>query len=153
MSVRFQRRRALVGLSWLAIVAACGGVDRGRGDTARSTPRAPVSSEVQPSPGRRVITVELLTDLAGKNVFRPHEIAARPGDVLRFTLVSGAHNVNFLADSNTTASTLPEASDRLRAEGQTYDVLLSMGDGRYYFHCDFHASLGMIGHVTVEDGA
>jgi plastocyanin len=99
-----------------------------------------------------VITVEMLTDDQGNNIFRPSDIVAREGDVLRFTLVTGVHNVNFLADSNSAVSGLPKASDMLQAPGQTFDVLLSWQEGRYYFQCDPHALLGMVGHVTIKEG-
>jgi plastocyanin len=153
MSARSRLPRSFVILSTvaLAVVAACsGGGEQAGSDTPSTTP-APVTGAVQPGPGGTVITVEMLTDDAGNNVFRPHEIAAKEGDVLRFTLVSGVHNVNFLADSNKAEHGLPKASDLLQAPGQTYDVLLSWEEGRYYFQCDPHALLGMVGHVTIKD--
>lgn len=45
---------------------------------------------------RRVIEVRMVTDEKG-NYFDPAEITARPGDVLRFRLVTGVHNVSFSA--------------------------------------------------------
>jgi plastocyanin len=70
--------------------------------------------------------------------------------VIRFTLKSGVHNVNFLADSNPGAKGLPGPSDMLQLPGQTYDVKVSFAPGRYYFQCDPHVALGMKGRVRVE---
>jgi plastocyanin len=93
--------------------------------------------------------VEANTDEKGANKFTPSEIEAKTGDVLRFTLVSGVHNVNFLADSNRSA-TMPPPSAMLQAPGQTHDVKVTWAAGRYYFQCDPHALLGMTGHLTVK---
>jgi plastocyanin len=71
--------------------------------------------------------------------------------VLRFTLQVGVHNVNFLPDSNPGRQNLPKVSDMLQLPGQTHDIKLDFGTGRFYFQCDPHALLGMIGHVKVEE--
>jgi plastocyanin len=40
----------------------------------------------------------------------------------------------------------------LQLPGQTHDVLVDLPAGKsYYFHCDPHALLGMIGQLTVKD--
>ena len=140
-------------LPTVALLVACGG-EAPRTETpspppaagaAAATPGAPL----QPAAGRKVITVELMTDDQGNNRFNPAEFGAHQGDVLRFTLVTGVHNVHFVADSNR-AATMPEASPLLQAPGQTFDIAVSWAPGRYYFQCDPHALLGMIGHVKVE---
>jgi plastocyanin len=38
----------------------------------------------------------------------------------------------------------------LQLPGQTYDVLVRMPAGSYYFQCDPHAALGMRGHLIVK---
>jgi len=73
------------------------------------------------------------------------------GDVVRFTLKSGVHNVHFLPDSNAGKSNLPSASDMLQLPDQTFDVPVNFAEGTYYFQCDPHAALGMMGHMKVED--
>ena len=98
----------------------------------------------------KVITVAATTDEKG-SYFSPSEIAAKQGDILRFTLTTGVHNVHFLPDSNPGRSNLPPATDMLQVPGQTYDVPLTFGDGTFYFQCDPHVALGMKGHVKVED--
>lgn len=101
----------------------------------------------------KIIEVKMVTDDKG-NYFEPAAIHAEAGDVLRFTLVSGVHNVNFLPDSNAAKQGLPAPSDLLQLPGQTLDVPVTFAEGSYYFQCDPHAVLGMMGrlHVGDDDG-
>jgi plastocyanin len=92
----------------------------------------------------------MVSDAKG-NYFSPNEVEAHQGDVLRFTVKIGVHNVHFLPDSNTVKTGLPPMSDMLQLPGQTYDVPVSFAEGKYYFQCDPHAALGMKGHLKVED--
>ena len=114
---------------------------------ATTTPGAALT----PAPGGKVIVIEMTTDAQGNNKFSPNNFEAHQGDVLRFTLGSGVHNVNFLADSNRTLTNAPPASPLLQLPGQTYDIAVDFPEGRYFFQCDPHALLGMVGHVKVED--
>ena len=97
-----------------------------------------------------MITVQLIADDKGSR-FEPNEIEAHRGDVIRFTLSLGVHNVDFLPDSNPGAQGLPAPSDMLQLAGQTFDVKVTFPKGHYYFQCDPHAALGMRGHLEVED--
>lgn len=144
-----------VSLAAAAVVAltACGG-----GGEAAKAPEAPAAaapsaapgSPLTPAAGGKVITIEMSTDEKGNNKFSPNEFEAHVGDVMRFTLVAGVHNVHFVADSNKALSSPPAASPLLQLPGQTYDIAVDFPEGRYYFQCDPHALLGMIGHVKVE---
>ncbi|HZK78057.1 MAG TPA: plastocyanin/azurin family copper-binding protein [Gemmatimonadaceae bacterium] len=96
------------------------------------------------------VNVELYSDASG-NYFKPNELEAKRGDVVRFTMKVGVHNVHFLPDSNTIKTGLPPASDLLQLPDQTYDLLVTLQEGKYYFQCDPHAALGMKGHLKVED--
>jgi plastocyanin len=108
------------------------------------------ASPLTPDPGGKVVTVELYSDAVG-NYFKPAEVHAKPGDVIRYTLKVGVHNVHFLADSNAgRASFPPSPSDMLQLPGQTLDLAVKMPAGSYYFQCDPHAALGMKGHLVVE---
>lgn len=98
----------------------------------------------------RTIVVEAYSDANG-NYYKPSEIEAHRGDVIRFTLKSGVHNIHFLADSNPGKTGLPPASDMLQLPDQTYDLKVTFAEGRYYFQCDPHVALGMKGHLKVED--
>ena len=111
-------------------------------------PAAPAASAA-PAGAGKVIVVEAYSDAQG-NYFKPAEITAKSGDILRFTLKAGVHNVNFLADSNPGKAGLPKASDMLQLPDQTYDVVVTFAKGKYYFQCDPHAALGMKGHLQVE---
>jgi plastocyanin len=96
------------------------------------------------------VRVELYSDATG-NYFKPNEIEAKQGDVVRFTMKVGVHNVHFLPDSNTIKTGLPPASELLQLPGQTYDLPVNLAEGKYYFQCDPHAALGMKGHLKVDE--
>lgn len=123
------------------------------GDKATPVPpaggEAPATAPAVAATGN-VIEIKVITDDAG-NRFEPNEIEAKRGDVLRVVLVSGVHNINFLADSNPGVPGLPGPSDMLQLPGQTHDVPITFGPGEYYFQCDPHAALGMVGKLEVED--
>ena len=135
-----------------SLVACSKGEKGGAPDTsvAAATTTAAAGGEVKPGPGGKVIVVEATTDEKG-NYFTPNEIEAHKGDVLRFTLKVGVHNVHFLPDSNPGKTGLPPATEMLQLPGQTVDIAVNFASGRYYFQCDPHALLGMKGHVKVED--
>ena len=143
---------SVVAVSLLAI--ACGG--KGEPATAADT-ASPAASAAGPTSGGapaatptgKVIVVELNSDAVG-NYFKPAEIEAHRGDVIRYTLKSGVHNVHFLPDSNPGKTGLPPASDMLQLPNQTLDIPVNFAPGKYYFQCDPHAALGMKGHVEVE---
>ncbi len=137
-----------------AFAAACGGEKKNPGDTQAAAPPAatptPSGGPYTPDPGGKVIPVELISDAVG-NYFKPAQITAKRGDVVRYTLKVGVHNVHFLPDSNSGKSGYPQGpSDMLQLPGQTYDVKVSFDPGTYYFQCDPHAALGMKGHLVVQ---
>lgn len=146
----------LIALTALIALGACTGggsnaaADSTKSAAAPSTAATTSAGPQTPDPGHQVIVVEALTDEQGNNVFRPAKVEAHRGDVLRFTLKSGVHNVHFLPDSNPGKSGLPPASDLLQLPGQTYDVKVTFEPGHYYFQCDPHALLGMKGRLEVE---
>lgn len=147
-------KRELTLLVAVASLAACGKEEKGgAADTSgAATPAAGTATggEVKPGPGGKVIIVEATTDEKG-NYYTPKEIEAHKGDVLRFTLKMGVHNVNFLPDSNPGKAGLPPASEMLQLPGQSIDIPVNFAAGKYYFQCDPHAALGMKGHLEVED--
>ncbi len=133
------------------LVTACGGGDPASGNGAPTTPSASAgaaSGKAAPDPGGRVIEVEMITDENG-NYFRPADFEVRRGDVISFKLLQGVHNVSFPADSNPGAKGLPPVGPMLQLPGQTTDVKVDWAPGRYFYQCDPHALLGMVGHVTV----
>lgn len=137
----------LSGLALVGIIAACSSGEKKESD--ESAPSGAATSG-GPAAGGKVIVVKLITDGTG-NRFEPNNIEAHKGDVIRYTLGVGVHNVHFLPDSNPGKTGLPPASDMLQLPGQTYDLPVTFAKGKYYFQCDPHAALGMTGHLEVED--
>lgn len=144
------RRLWLAGSACL-VLAACGGEKKEEAAEHAAQPSAATAGgdEIKPAPGGKVREVELYTNEKG-NYFEPKEISARPGDVIEFELKSGVHNINFLADSNPGKAGLPRPSDMLQLPDQKYYLYVDMATGKYYFQCDPHALLGMIGYLTVK---
>ena len=156
--MRYLPTTPIVAVSAL-LLAACSGKEKSSSDSAQQpAPAAPTAASTSsgfgenltPDPGGKVIEVHLLTDDQGNNKFEPNKIEAHPGDVIRYTLKSGVHNVDFLPDSNTIKTGLPAASALLQLPGQTADLKVTLAPGEYYFQCDPHAALGMKGRLEVE---
>lgn len=146
----------LIAVSLAAV--ACNGEQQPAVDTSTKQPSAGAAATtpgwgadpLAPDPGGKVIPVELYTDGVG-NYFKPAEVHAKPGDVIRYTLKVGVHNIHFLADSNAGKNGYPQTpSDFLQLPGQTWDLAVKMPAGSYFFQCDPHAPLGMKGHLIVE---
>lgn len=145
---------SIITVSVLAI--ACGGKENAAStaDSSSATASAAASPSTSgggpvATPTGKVIVVELNSDAVG-NYFKPAEFDVHRGDIIRFTLKSGVHNVHFLADSNPGKTNLPPASDLLQLPNQTLDIPVNFAPGKYYFQCDPHVALGMKGHVEVE---
>jgi plastocyanin len=136
-----------IALSATMLAAACA-KDSGTTPAVPTEKKADAAPAVTPT--GRTITIEAYSDGAG-NYFKPAQVEAHRGDVLRFVLKSGVHNINFLPDSNPGAKFLPAASEMLQLPEQTYDLIVSFEKGSYYFQCDPHAALGMVGRIKVED--
>jgi plastocyanin len=136
----------LIGTATLAV--ACGKETKIQGTSESAT--RDVAQTTETAGTGKTIVVEAYSDEKG-SYFKPNKLEAHKGDVVRFVLKSGVHNVHFLADSNSGKTGLPAASDMLQLPDQTYDVKVTFGEGHYYFQCDPHAALGMTGHLEVED--
>lgn len=131
------------------LLAACSTGEQGSASAA--TPAASKTPGVEtPAPGGKVVVVEMVTDGDG-NYFTPADFTVKRGDVIRFTLRAGVHNASFVEDKNPGITGLPASTPFLQLPGQTYDVKIDMAPGTYYYHCDPHALLGMIGHITVTE--
>jgi len=137
------------------LTAGCGGQEQSTPETTQQPAAAAQATSgfgenLTPDAGGKVIVVQMMTDDQGNNRFEPKEFEAHQGDVVRFTLKTGVHNVNFLADSNSVKTGLPGASALLQLPGQMVDLKVTLPEGKYYFHCDPHALLGMKGRIEVE---
>lgn len=124
-----------------AFVMGCGA------GNASETGSGAASERPSVEPTGTVVEVKMMS-VNGER-FGPSEVTVRRGDVLRFVLESGVHNVSFPADQNITGVRLPESSPYLQVPGQTHDILIELPAGEYTFHCDPHAVLGMVGRLTV----
>lgn len=134
------------------LLVACGGDKAPATDTAAGGAPSPAAAPSNaPTPTGTIITIEMITDETG-NYFKPKEIEAKPGDVLKFVLVTGVHNVHFLADSNPGVPDLPAVSTFAQLPGQEILVPVNFAAGKsYFFQCDPHALLGMVGRLKVEN--
>jgi len=121
----------------------------GCGDAGPAGDSPAVAAAPAPCATCKIIEVEMYTSGDG-NYFEPANIQAEQGDMIRFKLMSGVHNVSFPADSNPGRSGLPGIGPILQLPGQTYDVALNMGTGRFSFWCDPHALIGMVGTIEVS---
>jgi plastocyanin len=133
------------------LLAACGGEAPAPSTDTNPADAATPSESASTLPARTgtVHTIEMIMDDSG-NYFKPAEVTAKPGDVLKYVLVSGVHNVHFVADSNPGVRGLPPAGPMLQLPGQTDEVVVPDAVGkRLFLWCDPHALLGMIGHVNV----
>ena len=149
MHITIARRLWLAGcLCTLTSLAACG--DKGERAEKREggERRDAEATEAKRAPDGKTYEVEMYSDEKG-NYFKPNTITARRGDVIKFELKVGVHNVDFLPDSNPGKTGLPKVSDFLQLPGQEYEVVIGLEPGTYYFQCDPHAALGMKGHLTV----
>lgn len=129
----------------LLVLAACG-----KSDTDTPAPAATDgATAAAPAATGATIEIKTVTDEKGSR-FEPAKVEAHRGDILRFTLVSGVHNVSWPADKNPSGATLPPTGDMLQLPGQTYDLPVNLPAGKYHFQCDPHAALGMTGELEVE---
>jgi plastocyanin len=132
-------------LGFAFLLAGCGG-DAAQGASAA----AGGSTASEAILTGTVIEVEMISDPSRGEIFDPMTVTARPGDVIRWKLVSGVHNASFPATKNPSGVTLPKATPYLQAPGQTHETVVDLPPGEYAFHCDPHAALGMVGTLIVE---
>lgn len=143
------KKELMLSFAFVSLIGCAKGEKGAASDTAGGAAAQASGSEAKPAATGKVIVIEATTDEKG-NYFTPKEIEAHPGDVLRFTLKLGVHNVHFLPDSNPGKKGLPPASEMLQLPGQTIDIPVNFEPGKYYFQCDPHAALGMKGKLEVE---
>jgi plastocyanin len=148
----FRNIWALAVLSTGLMAAACGGdTNSNRSESAASPTSSPSATAVPAAKVEAtgtVIEVKMVTDGEG-NYFEPADFEVRRGDLIRFVLVSGVHNVSFPAAENKGRKNLPAPSEYLQLPGQSFDLLVDMEPGRYFYQCDPHAALGMVGNIEV----
>ena len=141
----------VAGLSFAVALAGCGSQEAAASgaDGQQAAESAPATTTAPAVPTGNVVEVKMITEGA-ENRFEPQNVTVNRGDVVRFVLVSGVHNVSFPASSNAGAQGLPATSGFLSAPGQTHEVVADFPAGDYSFQCDPHAMLGMVGKLTVQ---
>jgi len=110
----------------------------------------------------KVVAVQMIGDATGYR-FSPATITVKRGDVVRWTMVSGApHNVVFWPDSipaaaakrlaaNMPKSVAPLTGPFLMSAGETYEVSFDgLPAGTYRYYCTPHLALGMKAVIRVE---
>jgi plastocyanin len=135
--MKLSRLVAASSVGLVLLLAGCGG------DSASAAPGEAL-------PTGEVIEVGMISDPSRGEVFDPPTVTAKPGDVIRWKLVSGVHNASFPANRNPSGVTLPRATPYLQAPGQTHDMVVDLPPGEYTFQCDPHVALGMFGTLIVE---
>jgi len=125
------------------------------GDNATAGTAAPITG--------KTVEVKMLQDEQGNYKFDPADVTIKPGDAVKFVLVSGEpHNVAFdpalvppngkaqlSANMPTQVSEL--SSPMMLKPNESYTI--SFGEippGKYEFHCTPHLAMGMKGSVTVQ---
>jgi plastocyanin len=132
------------------IGSACGGDNAAPPRDTAPTSASANAGPATPAAGGKYVEVEMVTDGDG-SYFKPSEVHANRGDVIRFKLKVGVHNTHFPADSNAGKSGMPSGpGEFLQLPGQTYDVAVGMEPGSYFFQCDPHVALGMKGRLIVH---
>jgi plastocyanin len=130
-------------------VGACGGdapsgiSPAGAGGSAEPASTVPLTGNV--------VEVKMISDPSRGEIFEPADFTVQRGDVVRFVLQSGVHNASFTPNKNPSGVKLPKASPYLQAPGQTYEFVVEQPNGEYYYQCDPHVALGMVGTMTVTD--
>jgi plastocyanin len=125
------------------------------GDNAAAGAAAPITG--------KTIEVKMLQDAQGNYKFDPADVTIKPGDGVKFVLVSGEpHNVAFdpsqvpangkaqlSANMPTQVSEL--ASPMMLKPNESYTISFGqIPPGKYEFHCTPHLAMGMRGSVTVQ---
>jgi plastocyanin len=137
----------------LTITACGGGSSNERQSAGAQGGEGAKSVAANPSvkPTGNKVDINMITDSKGER-YDPVDVKVDRGDSLRFLLQSGVHNVHFLPAKNPPGVKLPPMSEYLQLPGQKISYLVDFPAGRYYFQCDIHLLLGMVGYVTVDGG-
>jgi plastocyanin len=156
----------------VALIAACTAVACGGGEKKPSagatTSAAPPVPSAAAAPGvpqpitGKTWDVKMIGDATGSR-FDPPTLTIKPGDGVRWTVVSGVpHNVAFWPDSipagtagvlqgNMTQTMAPLSGPMLTNLSQTYTMSFGGAPvGTYHYYCVPHLALGMKGTITVQ---
>jgi plastocyanin len=152
-------------LSGVVLLGACGGGETPPADTATTaapaaTP-APGGAAAFVAPTGTIHTVNMVGDAQGYR-YEPANITVKPGDGIKFVMVSGGpHNVAFdpatipADQKDQLFANMPESMDGSSPMFMTpnQEWTLSLGNikpGKYPFHCTPHLAMNMKGEITVQ---
>ncbi|MGK2963277.1 MAG: plastocyanin/azurin family copper-binding protein [Gemmatimonadaceae bacterium] len=157
------------------VLGACAGGDNAAADTSavaidNTTPAAAAPAAGTPASGTGTMApitgttheVRMLGDAQGYR-YEPANITVKPGDGIRFVMVSGGpHNVAFdvatvpaavqaQLDANISEKMGQLSSTMKMNVGETITVsFANIPAGKYPYHCTPHLALGMKGEITVQ---
>lgn len=166
--------RKLATLAGIALLAGCGGQKKTTTDSAataqtpnpgNASPSAtPNAATASPAPiTGQTVEVKMLQDTQGNYHFDPADVTIKPGDGVKFIMVSGGpHNVAFdpaqippAAKSQLSANMQQQVSElsspMMMNPNETYTISFgNIPPGKYEFHCTPHLAMGMKGTITVQ---
>jgi plastocyanin len=138
-------------IAGLALLSAAGLLSPVLVNRAPAASHAPVTHEVK------------MVQENGAYRFDPDQLTIKPGDQVRFVMVSGApHNVAFEAEklsesvkaklgANMPDQISPLAGPLLTREGESYTISFAgVGPGTYPYFCMPHAAMDMKGTIIVR---
>jgi plastocyanin len=156
------------------LLAACGGEKKTSTMDSASTAPTPkpagASATASTSPDSaapitgQTVEVKMLQDAQGNYRFEPADITIKPGDGVKFVMVTGgtAHNIAFdpaqippQARAQLSANMQQQVSElsspMMMNPNETYTISFGrMPPGTYAYHCTPHLAMGMKGTITVQ---
>ena len=153
-------------LSGVVLLGACGGGEKApAADTATTaapaTPAPTTGSAVYAAPTGTIHVVNMVGDAAGYR-YEPANITVKPGDGIKFVMVSGGpHNVAFdpatipADQKDQLFANMPNSMDGnsplLTTPNEEWTLsLTNIKPGTYPFHCTPHLAMNMKGEFTVQ---
>jgi plastocyanin len=166
---------ALALVASAAVLGACGGGENKATDTTKAPPAAAATPTPAPgaaapaagavakvAPTGATVDIKMVGDDKGYR-FEPASVTIKPGDAVRFTMVSGGpHNVAFdpstvpadskaQLDANMDQKISELSSPMMMNPNETYTISFGgVKPGVYPFHCTPHLAMGMKGTITVQ---
>ncbi len=150
-------------LSGVVLLGACGGGESPKAaDTVTAAPTpAPTGAATFAPPTGTIHEVRMVGDAAGYR-YEPASITAKPGDGIKFIMVSmGPHNVAFdpamipADQKDQLFANMPNSMDGSSPilVNPNEEFVLSLGNikpGKYPFFCTPHLAMNMKGEITVQ---
>jgi plastocyanin len=96
----------------------------------------------------KVVTVTMVTDSQGRNIYEPARVEIDRGDTVKWINVSGVHNTAAYPN-RIPRDAFPWEAPLLTQEGQSY-ARTFFNVGTHAYHCHPHEAVGMKGVVIVE---